>query len=89
MVKTIPESSPDEPRDWDPNHQLLKSVGAPHETAAVLRMNRAGWAGEEIIVMLGFRGSELVDKMRLGLNQETAASKRGLAIHDDPIPKGY
>ena len=61
--------------DWNPNHPLLKSTAAPHETAAVLRMQRAGYGGSAIMRILR------------AVDDETIASRAGRPIHDAKIRK--
>ncbi|AMS00968.1 hypothetical protein SEA_LOSER_72 [Mycobacterium phage Loser] len=71
--------------DWDPNHRLLKSTNAPHETAAVLRMHRAGYKGADIMKLLKLRGTRLMSQMQRALDAETRAAHAGRPIHDAKI----
>ncbi|ASR86169.1 hypothetical protein SEA_BOBSWAGET_64 [Mycobacterium phage BobSwaget] len=68
--------------DWDPNHRLLKSTAAPHETAAVLRMHRANWKGADIMKLFKLRGTKLMKQMQKALDDETRAAHAGRPIHD-------
>lgn len=74
--------------DWDPNHRLLKSTAAPHETAAVLRMQRAGWKGADMLKLFKVRSQNLVRQMQRALNAETEAGHAGRPIHDARVPQG-
>ncbi|QXO13347.1 hypothetical protein SEA_TROOPER_70 [Mycobacterium phage Trooper] len=71
--------------DWDPNHRLLRSTAAPHETAAVLRMHRAGYKGADIMKILKLRGTRLMKQMQKALDDETRAAHAGRDIHDAKI----
>lgn len=81
MVKTE-ELGPDNPRDWNPNHPMLKSTGAPHETGGVLRMHRAGKTGAELMKLLRLRGTKLMNQMQKALDDEAEAHCAGRPIHD-------
>ncbi|AHJ86433.1 hypothetical protein 40AC_70 [Mycobacterium phage 40AC] len=72
-------------KDWDPNHPLLRSPLAPHETAAVLRMHRAGHKGAKIMSILKLRGTALMKQMEKALADETSAAAQGRKIHDAKI----
>ena len=89
MVKTAADYGPDNPRDWDPNHPSLKSSLAPHETAGVLRMHRAGKKGAELMKLLRLRGTKLMNQMQKALDAELGAAKAGRDIYDAliDIPK--
>ncbi|QDP44651.1 hypothetical protein SEA_NOTHINGSPECIAL_67 [Mycobacterium phage NothingSpecial] len=71
--------------DWDPNHPLLRSTAAPHETAGVLRMHRAGYKGADIMKLLKLRGTRLMKQMQRALDEETRAAHQGRDIHDAKI----
>lgn len=76
--------------DWDPNHQLLKSPQAPHETAGVLRMQRAGYPGAEMMKTLKVRATSLVKQLQNAMEEENKAHQAGRPIHDAliaPEPK--
>lgn len=85
MVKTAQDYGPDNSREWDPDSPLLKSPMAPHETAAVLRMQRAGYPGSSIMKTLKLRGTALMNQMQKALNEETRASGHGRDVHDSLI----
>ena len=73
--------------DWNPNHPLLKSTAAPHETAAVLRMQRAGYGGSAIMRILRVKGTVLMREIKRAVDDETIASRAGRPIHDAKIRK--
>ncbi|UJD20906.1 hypothetical protein SEA_ZIMMER_68 [Mycobacterium phage Zimmer] len=77
--------SPNHPRDWDPNHPMLKSAHAPHETAGVLRMQRAGHSGADIMKTLKIKASVLTKQFSKAIDAEQAAHSRGQAIYDAVI----
>jgi hypothetical protein len=77
--------SPSNPRDWDPNHPILQSTAAPHETAAILRMHRVGFKGADIMKMFKLRGTALMKQMQQALDDETRAAHAGRDIHDSKI----
>ena len=87
MTKTT-KGTPESPRDWDPNHQSLKSQYAPHETAGVLRMQRAGYPSKEIAKILGLKGLDLMNTLQTAIDAEAIASRRGVQIHDAMVDKG-
>lgn len=73
------------PINWEINDQtykLLMSEHAPHETAGVLRIHRAGMPGAVIAKTFKYRGILLMRAMQKALNQEGEASRRRLPIHD-------
>lgn len=67
--------------------EILTQPG-PHETAGVLRMHRAGMPGPLIAKTLGMSSRQLVDEIRLALEDELEATRKGLPIHDAKITKG-
>lgn len=79
------EYGPDNPRDWDPNAEELRSRKAPHETGGVLRMHRNGLKGAEIMKKLRMRGTRLMSEMQDSLDAETDAKEAGVPIHDVTI----
>lgn len=68
--------------NWDPNHPSLRSPIAPHETACVLRMHRAGYKGRATMKILKLRGTRLMNQMQRALDAETHAARAGRPIHD-------
>lgn len=78
----------DEPNEWNPDHPILKSPLAPHETAGVLRMDRAGWPAAIILKTVGTNGSKLMHAFLEGRRQENTAKQQGRDIHDALLPKG-
>ncbi|UJD21169.1 hypothetical protein SEA_SORORFAGO_72 [Mycobacterium phage SororFago] len=81
MTKTD-EHGPDNPRAWDPNHPLLKSTGAPHETNGVMRAHRAGRTGKELVQILKLKPLALSKALSRAMDEENEAAKRGRDIHD-------
>lgn len=68
--------------------KLDSQDAAPHETAAVLRMHRAGFTGAQTGKMLGMYPRELVDRIRIAIDEELEAHRQGRPIHDPKVPKG-
>lgn len=56
-----------------------------HETAAVLRMHRAGMHESRIRKLLGMSKTQLMHELRIALEDETAAFELGQPIQDDPV----
>ena len=88
------EFSPDKPRAWDPNHPSLNPVGAPHETAGALRMQRNGYNGEAIAATLGttrlgIKRTDVVDLLNAAVNGEEQAQFENRPVHCETIPKDY
>lgn len=85
MVKTgvgeVPELPP-------PHSPFWKSPLAPHETAGVLRMQRAGWPGGKIMAMFRLTGTKLMDQIQNELDREGEASRRDVPVYDAQMPKG-
>ncbi|QFG11586.1 hypothetical protein PBI_BOGOSYJAY_73 [Mycobacterium phage BogosyJay] len=75
------EWTPENPRDWDPNHPLLKSRGAPYETPAFMRFHRAGYSGQ--FIMKAFRvGARTLSKaLERAMDEENTAARQGRDIH--------
>ncbi|QJD52536.1 hypothetical protein PBI_AN9_74 [Mycobacterium phage AN9] len=84
---TKPKYGPDNPREWDPNDPKLKSPYAPHETAAVLRMNRAGFKGAHTMKLLRLRGTQLMNQIQRAMDVEQAAHRARRPIHDARVVK--
>lgn len=75
--------------DLNTGHPALPDQGAPHETAAVLRMQRAGWPAPRIQGILKMRPAQLMSALQKALDDEGEASRRGCPIHDgQPKAKG-
>jgi hypothetical protein len=55
---------------------------APHETAAVLRMHRAGFSAPQICGLLKMSKHQLIHELNLAIDEEVDAHKAGLPIHD-------
>lgn len=88
MTSSAMEYGPDNPRDWDPNHRSLNSPFTPHESAAILRMYRAGVEKSKIMKLLKLRGTQMMKAMERAMDCEGIASRSGVPIHDAKVPKG-
>jgi hypothetical protein len=75
-------------KDWSPDDPVLASPHAPHEVAAVLRMQRAGWPGAELMQVLGLRASKLMWALSASREEEEQASRANRPIHDARIQGG-
>lgn len=78
---------------WDPDsfgeRALLEKIHeAPHETRAVMRMHRAGKAGPMIMEALKITGQSMMKQLQLAMDEEGAAHRRKVPIHDARMPKG-
>lgn len=86
------EYGPENPRDWNPNAPELTSGKAPHETAAVLRMHRAGKKGVEIMKELGHRrpmkGTVFMEELSDAMTAEYDAAQAGVDIYDARVKPG-
>lgn len=85
-----------EPRDtsdWPaelftlPGHPALRSQLAPHETAGILRVHRAGTPGGKLAVLFKLPGVLLMRALQSALDQEGVAHQSGREIHDDTLTK--
>lgn len=56
-----------------------------HETAAVLRMYRAGMAPPQICGLLGMSKQQLIHELNSAIDQEHEAHREGMPIHDARI----
>lgn len=88
MVKTDDGYGPDNPRNWDPNHPQLRSPLAPHETSAVMRAQRAGYRGTELVKLMRMPALKVVRALEKALDEEGAATRQSRPIHDSLIEKG-
>jgi hypothetical protein len=73
---------------WSPGtteESVLTSPEAPHETAAVLRMHRAGIPVPRICAILGISKQQLIHEMNAAVDDETHAGRAGLKIHDATV----
>lgn len=95
----MPTDTPDPPlpsnlaKGWQPNSDEQRAILihplAPHETAAVLRMNQHGWPGWLIARELGIpQGPLLVGAMKRGIEKESEAARVGVPIHNATVQKG-
>lgn len=81
--------------EWDPNSEQqrglltkLAILDAPHETRAVMRMHRSGHDGQTIMKTLRITGQSMVKQMQLAMDEEGAAHRRKVGIHDAKMPRG-
>ena len=81
MTKTD-EYGPDNHRDWDPNHPMLKSGAAPHETSGFMRIHRSGMKGNAIMKMFRVKASHLTKALSKAMEDENNAARQGRDIHD-------
>lgn len=84
----IEEHGPDNPRDWNPNHPLLKSRYAPHESGAVIRAHRAGFSGLWICQTFRMTPPALMGQMRKELTDENDAARKGVSIYAGRVRGG-
>ena len=62
---------------------------AAHETAAVIRMHRAGFGASQICAKLGMFPYEMRHWFKVGMDDEGKADReRKAPIHDARVPKG-
>ncbi|AKQ07648.1 hypothetical protein SEA_SMEADLEY_80 [Mycobacterium phage Smeadley] len=75
------------PDDINPNDPLLKADDAPHETAAVMRMHRAGFTPTETRRTLKYSGigTRLQRELEQAIESESVAHRAGREIHDDGL----
>ena len=64
----------------EPDDPLLTADDAPHEPAAVLRAQRAGWRGEELAKIVSMKPYQAVAAIEKALAAETAAANQGRKI---------
>ncbi|WKW87282.1 hypothetical protein SEA_CHARGERPOWER_67 [Mycobacterium phage Chargerpower] len=76
------EHGPDNPRPWDPNHALLRSGAAPHETSGLMRIHRAGHSGKFILTTFKMKAMALSRAFSKAMEEEERAYKSGRDIHD-------
>ncbi|AUV62024.1 hypothetical protein KIV63_gp20 [Mycobacterium phage SWU2] len=72
----------------DPNSPVLRSPYAPHETGAVLRMQRAGYGGLAMSAALKMSPGTVMAKLHQQMTAEQNAHRRQVPIHDALIKKG-
>lgn len=74
--------------DWqDTRDPLLTNPNAPHETAAVLRMQRSGWPAPRIMERFKISSQQLIHELSAALDDEGEAQRAGVPIHDATIEK--
>jgi DNA-binding NarL/FixJ family response regulator len=91
---TPPEKKPTDPLDTPEERSKLtditigeKGQTAAHESAAVLRMMRAGSPGGAIAYLLRCSLRTVQHEIKLGLDLETEAALQGMPIYDSGLPK--
>lgn len=67
----------------------LTDPRAPHETAAVLRLHRAGWPAPKICGLLKISKDQLVHELNRAIDDETQAGLAKLPIHDATYDPAY
>ncbi|MBV6758377.1 hypothetical protein [Rhodococcus opacus] len=85
---TADRFSPRNPRPWSTAHLSLSEPAisaAPHETAGVLRMQRHGMRGPQIVEKVGMSGAVIESQMYKALGAEETANTAGRPIHDAAI----
>ncbi|QGJ88825.1 hypothetical protein SEA_YECEY3_74 [Mycobacterium phage Yecey3] len=80
------EYGPENPRAWDPNHPLLQSRGAPHETAGVMRAHRAGYKGNELVKLLKMKPMTLTSALSKAMDDENTAARQSRDIFCPTYP---
>ncbi|ASW31629.1 hypothetical protein SEA_STEPMIH_71 [Mycobacterium phage StepMih] len=83
IMKKKPNLDDPEVRSW-----LYRTEEGPHESAAVLRMHRAGYPGPVIMKTLQLKGTQLMQALNKAITDEQDAASRGRAIHDALIARG-
>ncbi|QGJ90213.1 hypothetical protein PBI_SHEAKEIRA_67 [Mycobacterium phage SheaKeira] len=78
--------SPENPRDWDPNHPLLQSRGAPHETNGVMRVHRAGRTGNDLRQELKMKPMAISKALSRAMDEEQTAAKQNRDIFCPTYP---
>lgn len=89
-AEAVPDNDPNSPVERAKLGDLtIGEKGRPcaHETAAVIRMHRAGFTSPQIQQTLGMSPHEVKHEFQLGLDLEGAAHRLGLPIHDARVPK--
>ncbi|QGJ88375.1 hypothetical protein SEA_DREAMTEAM1_67 [Mycobacterium phage DreamTeam1] len=81
------EFGPDNPRPWDPNHPLLRSRGAPHETNGVMRVHRAGYTGNELLKLLKMKPMAVSKALSRSMDEEGTAAKQNRDIFCPTYPR--
>lgn len=73
------------PFESNPDDITLTVRKAPHETAAVLRLYRAGMIPPAICRVLGMSKRQLQHELQSALDDESEAHRLGLPIHDAAV----
>lgn len=63
----------------------VETPPAAHETAAVLRMHRAGMGSGKICSLLGISKTQLIHEMNSAIDDEQDAHSKGMKIQDSGI----
>lgn len=64
----------------EPDDPLLTADDAPHEPAAVLRAQRAGWRGEELAKIVSMKSWQAIAALERAITKETQAANQGRKI---------
>ncbi|ANA87015.1 hypothetical protein SEA_STROSAHL_81 [Gordonia phage Strosahl] len=84
------EFGPDNPREWTTETDTLSEeqmLKAPHETAGILRMQRNGIHGKDIMRLLRRKGQQVMLDLRDAMDAESDAIEADVPIHDPIIRK--
>jgi hypothetical protein len=82
-LPAVPEDGPDSPKE----REQLSPKLAPHETAAVLRMHRAGFTAGQICETISISKHQLRHEIQMAIDDEATAGLLGVPIYDARVPK--
>ncbi|AHG23856.1 hypothetical protein CH25_gp30 [Mycobacterium phage EagleEye] len=78
----LADFSPENPRDWDPNHPSLRSPIAPHETGGLLRIRRSGATAKDMLKLFKIGPQALANSFNKAMANENDAAHAGRDIYD-------
>lgn len=88
MTTTALDYSPENPRNWNPNHPTLMSPYAPHETGAVLRAQRGGRRGTALAELFKpMPLTRLMKQLEREVEAENSAHRSGRVIYDGSVKR--
>lgn len=76
------------PMEFDTGDPTLRDDTSAHETAAVLRLQRAGWPGPVIMRTLGVSLAYVMNNIAIASSDEAEAKRLGRPVHCATVPKG-